>query len=171
MRVIPILVAALLSGCGTVADPDTDANLATTAIVQQPFELEVGESTLIEAARARITFVGVVADSRCPTNELIDCVWEGDGAVLIAVDPAAGGPFSVTLHTTLDPKTVVIGPVVLELTSLAPVPETTAPIPTDVYVATFVVQEALDRSNRLADSLSQRLRELEGQLRTDSLFP
>jgi hypothetical protein len=83
----------------------------------------------------------VVGDSRCPSNALILCVWEGDGAILVEIAPLGGGDARAdTLHTTLDPKSVLMGTVLLEFLRLDPYPTDVTPIPLDTYEATFTVR-------------------------------
>ena len=139
MRAIGLLTIALTLACSSTTSPDM-AQLAATPDLGQPFELRVGEWAFVAQADLRVQFVGVPADSRCPSKALILCVWEGDGAVLVESVQAGAAPRSDTLHTTLDPRLLDLGNVALELDRLDPYPETIDPIPSGEYVATFVVR-------------------------------
>lgn len=125
--------------CSSVSDPGEGADLAVATQIDQPFELRVGERAFVEEADSYLRFVEVRDDSRCPSDALILCVWEGDAAVVVDIEPVGGTAGEWTLHTTLDPKEVDLGAFALRLNGLAPYPETTDPIPADDYVATFEV--------------------------------
>lgn len=140
MRISWLSILALAVGCSSIDGPDEGIELAVTADFDAPFALKVGERALIEDAGVHLRFLEVAGDSRCPINSLILCVWEGDGA--IAVEVTHDGDYARTdiLHTTLDPKVLDLGAVLLELQSLEPYPETVTPIPAEEYVATFVAR-------------------------------
>ncbi len=135
-----LLPLALATACAPVSSPDGDPDLATIPIIDQPFDLRVGERAFVEDASSYVRFREVSGDSRCPSEALILCVWEGDAVVLLELDPEGGPQRLSGLHTTLDPKALDLGPVVLHLEELAPYPRTTAPIPPEEYVATFVLR-------------------------------
>lgn len=141
MRTEWFLMIALTAGCTSTTGPGSSPDLAATPNLDQPFALQIGERAFVDEAGLYVRFVDVVADSRCPSNALILCIWEGDGAVLVEVDPLEGEALSETLHTALDPKALDLGSTVLELEGLDPYPTTTTPIPRKQYVATFVVRE------------------------------
>jgi hypothetical protein len=130
MRTGWLLMLAVGAGCTSTTDPDFG----------QPFALHVGEQAFVEEASLYVRFLEVEDDSRCPSNALILCVWEGDGAIVVEVTPLTDNTLTDTLHTTLDPKVLDLGTVVLELQRLDPYPETVTPIPPEEYVATFVAR-------------------------------
>ena len=130
---LPLVV--VLWSCTSVAGPE----YAATAALDQPFELRVGERVRVERAGLELHFVEVSEDSRCPSNALILCVWEGDAAVVVEITPFHGTARTDTLHTTLDPKEVDVGSLVLRLERLDPYPQDVTPIPVDDYVASLVL--------------------------------
>ena len=130
---LPLFV--FLWSCTSVAGPEYDA----TAALNQPFELRVGERVRVQHAGLELHFVEVGEDSRCPSNALILCVWEGDAAVVVEITPFQRTTRTDTLHTTLDPKEVDVGSLVLRLERLDPYPEDVTPIPVDDYVASLVL--------------------------------
>lgn len=137
-RWFPLLLLA--AGCNSAVSPAGTAQFEVVASLGEPFELKVGELALVEDANLNVRFFEVASDSRCPSLALILCVWEGDGAILVE---SAGSNFAGridTLHTTLDPKIIELGSVLLELLRLDPYPETTDPIPTEQYTARLVVR-------------------------------
>ena len=140
MRLRWIFSLTLIVGCSSTVGPDENIELAAMPDLDVPFELEIGERAFVEETGIYLRFVDVADDSRCPSNALILCVWEGDGAVVVEVEYSQGFTKTDTLHTTLDPKVLDLGAVILELEGLDPYPETVTPIPLDEYVATFVVR-------------------------------
>lgn len=141
MRTRWLASLTLVLGCTSTLAPDSGGSFAVAAGVGQQFTLKVGQRARIDAAGLAVRFVDVVADSRCPSNALIQCVWEGDGAILVEITPLGGGDArSETLHTTLDPKWVLMGTRLLEFLQLAPYPTDVTPIPVDDYRATFIVR-------------------------------
>jgi hypothetical protein len=139
-----ILVLVLVAGCFSVEGPEISGTFAVTPGLDEPFTLEVGERARVDGANLYLRFLDVASDSRCPSNALILCVWQGDAAVVIEIGPLVGDAAVDTLHTTLEPKSVPVSDGVLVLQHLAPYPEDVTPIPIGEYVATFVV-ESLSR--------------------------
>lgn len=129
--------AAMLWGCTAATGPDA----AVAVELDQPFELEVGEAAHFGAAGLEVRLAAIAGDSRCPSNALILCVWEGDAAVVVTVTPVNGKTLSDTLHTALEPKAVEVGSYLLRLESLQPYPEDVTPIPIGDYRATFLLTE------------------------------
>ncbi|NIM48623.1 MAG: hypothetical protein GTN62_02805 [Gemmatimonadales bacterium] len=140
MRAKWLLLPALVMGCASTTEPVLTGAFAAAPGLGQPFALKVGEWARIDEADLLVRFVEVVSDSRCPSNALILCLWEGDGAVLVEIAPQDGDALLDTLHTALDPKAVDLGAVTLELRRLDPYPWDVTPIPVEDYLATFVVE-------------------------------
>lgn len=134
---LPLLVT-LAAACATTTAPQ----LARTPRLEEPFQLKVGGRAEFEQEGFILRFIEVTADSRCPSNAFILCVWQGDAGVLVEIAPAQGDAVEDTLHTTLDPKSVSLGDVTLELVRLDPYPRDVEPIPVEEYRATFVVRRA-----------------------------
>jgi hypothetical protein len=141
MRTAWLLTPALVFGCTSTVGPVGGGAFAVAAKPGEQFTLKVGQRARIDDAGLSVRFVDVVGDSRCPSNALILCVWEGDGAILVEIAPLGGGDARAdTLHTTLDPKWVLMGTVLLEFLRLDPYPTDVTPIPLDTYEATFTVR-------------------------------
>lgn len=84
-----------------------------------------------------ITFEEVVADSRCPINAM--CIWAGDGEVIISF--SKDDLISQTsLHTTLEPKSVVVYDYLIRLNSLMPYPETDKEIKKEDYKIELIIK-------------------------------
>ncbi len=134
-----IVIAAFLplaAACGDLAAP-RPAEVASPAEVV----LRVGQQVRVDSTLS-LGFLAVPADSRCPSGPLILCVWEGDGAVQIAYAVGTGPSQPDTLHTTLDPKTVLFGGYAITLLELGPYPDSTEPIPQSRYAARFRVERS-----------------------------
>ena len=122
-----IVLAALAVACGSATEPT----------VGDEFRLDYGESVTVPEAELWLHFVDVVADSRCPSR--VQCVWAGDAAIAIEVASSLPGGDSKTdtLHTTLDPKSVMLGGYVLQLVRVDPYPDVPGGIPLGRYRITL----------------------------------
>ena len=117
---------------------------ATAPTVGDEFRLDYGESVTIADAQLWLHFVDVLEDSRCPTR--VQCVWAGDAAIAIEVASSLPGGDSTTdtLHTTLEPKSVLIGGLLLELRRVDPYPSVPGEIPRERYRITLRLRPMLD---------------------------
>ena len=108
--------------------------------VDRDFELRPGQTASIEGTGLSVAFVSVPEDSRCPVD--VQCVWAGNGGVSLVVTDASGAKSSVTLNTTLTPRSVRLAGYEISLTGLKPDPKQGAPIPLVNYVASLRVSKA-----------------------------
>jgi hypothetical protein len=108
------------------------------------FTLTVGERAILEAIDTSLRFLVVSSDSRCPSQA--QCVWAGDGAVVLEIAPTDADAAKDTLHTNPEsgPRAVALASYELELLRLDPYPETPGSIPSDQYRATLVLYEKLE---------------------------
>lgn len=139
------LLLAAAAGCGDApTGPDGNGALIE-ASVAEPGEVAVayGATVHVPALGLGIGFQELVEESRCPTNALILCAWEGNAAVDVALSLHGEAPFVARLNTTLEPKTVVHGPVRVTLVEVSPVPYDVGPIPVETYALRLLVQSAL----------------------------
>lgn len=143
MRYLWLIVPVLALGCDSATRPDPSDLAVGHPDLGEPFQLHVGERAVLDAVDLDVRFLEVGSDSRCPSNALILCIWEGDAAVVVETSPIGADARHHVLHTTLDPKSVVLGTVRLTLQVLDPYPVDVTSIPSEEYVATFVV-ETLD---------------------------
>lgn len=123
-----LATAPLLAACGSATGPE----------VGEEFELRVGERATLAELRLYVRFIQVTDDSRCPTRA--ECVWAGDGAVLLEIAPQDGDAYELTLHTLLDPKVASLGGVELSLVRLDPYPESPGSILPHEYVVTLTTR-------------------------------
>ena len=107
------------------------------AALDQEFELKLGQQVLIENERLKITFIGVAEDSRCP--EGVQCVWAGNGKVLLRLSKTRKRASMMNLNTGVDPKHDDYRGYDVKLVSLNPYPKKGVKIKKREYVATLVV--------------------------------
>jgi hypothetical protein len=127
LRIAALVVAAVASGgCFNPTGPD--------AVVNQPFQLKVGESATLPGGDW-VRFNRLVSDSRCPIDAL--CITAGDAVISVSFKV---GHLTTELHTTPPKSQISTSAYLLKLTELQPYPRASlSPKPED-YVATFVVQ-------------------------------
>ena len=140
MRVLWLLIPSLVLGCGSTVAPDLDPLEAVHPDLGEPFQLRVGERAVIARVDLDVRFLEVAGDSRCPSNALILCVWEGDAAIVVETSSKDADALHHTLHTNLEPMSVNLGSVRLILQRLDPNPEDVTPTPVGEYLATLVVE-------------------------------
>lgn len=104
-------------------------------VVDQDFDLAPGATATIDGGALTLTFDRVAADSRCPTG--VQCVWAGNGAVVLTVAPSSASKNSVTLNTMLPPHAATAAPYQISLVGLAPYPKQGSTIPSASYIATL----------------------------------
>lgn len=110
-----IVAAAALVGlaaCGTTL---------TSVPTDQAFELSPGETVLVAGTGARVTFVNVPADTRCPTTAI--CVTAGNAEVAVRIRGQLDADTTIVLNTTLDPKATDVNGLHVALEGLEPYPD------------------------------------------------
>jgi hypothetical protein len=105
-----------------------------------PVELAVGE-TAVFGDGLSVRFWNVPADSRCPTDEFIVCIWEGEAVVELQVSTALGGAQLVRLTTYGDRNAADVGDYRIELLQVTPAPVEAGPIPIDDYRIQVMVEQ------------------------------
>lgn len=139
-----VLVGVMLCGCEKSELVVDDTFAALPAVV----ELHVGESVRLPQDRLTVTFEGVTQDSRCPMGAA--CKWEGDAAARLTLRSVMSEAEDCTLHTTLNPKSINIGQLLLQLKGVEPYPTLDFPIDAKEYIATLAIDRPrarLDRAN------------------------
>lgn len=126
-RTASVALLVTLSACaGSPTAEDVSDDPATAGVV--PIEpggkvaLGVGETAEYAADALKVTYVRLVADSRCPTGAV--CVWEGDAEVLLRIVHGRSMAFEESLHTDsrTGPGELAVGPYVLSLVAVEPYP-------------------------------------------------
>lgn len=139
MRITTLMLPALLAGgvaaCGSSTGPAQDAGPR----LDEEFTLAVGQTVEITATSITLTFRQVAADSRCPSDALILCVWEGDAEATVAAR-SGDAPEDLALHTNAQFDVVAeYDGFHVRLISLDPYPAMTDPIPEEDYRLTLLV--------------------------------
>lgn len=126
-----LVLAVLLAGAACSNGPT-----GPDAVTGQPFDLKAGAASLLPDG-TWLKFDRVLSDSRCPMDAL--CVWAGDAAVAVTLQPARGAADSRELHTQPPGSQITYGSYTIALTALAPYPKSSQDIRPADYVATFIV--------------------------------
>lgn len=118
---------------------------ASDRIMDEPFELGVGESVTLKPDNVQVGFDTVISDSRCPIGVI--CIWEGEAQIKIQLSKQGSAPLSATLtirgyvtaKDTCCHKYIDINGYRIKLMQLDPYP--THPVPNDYtnYRATLLV--------------------------------
>jgi hypothetical protein len=129
MRVVLVVVAIVVASCGR--GPTSPGTVAGT-----PFELKTGATAMLPDG-TRLTFGGVLSDSRCPIDAI--CISAGDAAISVSFVSRDGTDAVRELHTQRSGSQISYGTYTIALTELQPYPRSTGPTNPADYVATFVV--------------------------------
>ena len=124
------LLAVGAIGCGNPTAPDQSPELALISASRE-IVLEYGEDIRLEGSVLRLSFGDVLEDSRCPVD--VTCVWEGNGKVVIGIAAGMGPTHSLTLNTSLEPRSVVWNKIRVTLLELTPAPYAGVGIPPEDY--------------------------------------
>jgi hypothetical protein len=127
------LLGFVLAGCdehNEVIDPGT-------LTFPLRVNLRAGESIRLPQLGFIARFDSVTSDSRCPLE--VDCVWQGDGATRLSVFRDMDQAVTCTLHTTLSPRLIELGDVVIQLKELQPYPRQPGIIPAGAYVVALEI--------------------------------
>ena len=134
--VLSMFTTVACAGSGAAVGSTNPVDKKVVA-VDQDFELAPGGTATIDGAAVTLTFDKVAEDSRCPTG--VQCVWAGNGAVVLTVAPPGESKYSVQLNTTLTPSTATAGTYRISLVGLKPYPKQGSVIPAASYIATLRV--------------------------------
>ena len=114
------------------------ATRAREVALDREFDIKIGEQVLVENERLRVTFSRVAEDSRCP--EGVQCIWAGNGRIVLRVSKARRRAADVRLNTGLEPKEATYRGYEVKLVKLDPYPKKEGgKIRKRQYVATLVV--------------------------------
>ncbi len=144
LLLLPSMACNRLDSGNGVTTPQ-EATLQETVDTASPeypimVELHPGESATLPHDTMVITFERVTGESRCPIG--VVCVWEGDGAVKLVLQPRTAPAETCTLHTTLEPKSIIAGTSEIRLKELSPYPVYGKEIDPSEYLATLEIKPA-----------------------------
>lgn len=126
---------------GCIALLLTGACAASTATVplDDTVTLEPGRAVRVTDVPARITFVSVRADSRCPAD--VTCVWAGNAEVVLKVeDDRLPDDTIIVLNTGVEPRSGRVGDLRIELLDVAPDTRSSSPVPASRYRASIILR-------------------------------
>jgi hypothetical protein len=105
----------------------------------QPFDvvLAPGDRVVVDDTFT-IVFHDVAEDSRCPTD--VECVWQGNAAVVLKLTAGSGPAFTMTLNTGVPSDTGEYAGYRIQLTDLNPKPVSTRAIQRAEYRATLHIE-------------------------------
>jgi len=112
--ILTLLCAPL--GCAT--DGQTGPNQEQSLLPDTTVTLRAGQSAVFGGVR--VTFLQIVADSRCP--EGAQCVWAGEAAVKLGFTPAAASSQELVLHSSSSPTASTLLGLRVKFLSLRPGP-------------------------------------------------
>jgi hypothetical protein len=129
--VLILLVASVVSGCEEHNEVINPGTISFPVSVN----LRAGESVRLPQIGLIARFDSVTSDSRCPLG--VDCFWQGDGATRLSVFRDMDQAVTCTLHTTLSPRLIEVGDLVIQLKELQPYPRQPGIIPPGAYLLTL----------------------------------
>lgn len=65
--------------------------------------MRLGETVSVDGEGPTITYERLLEDSRCPLD--VQCIWAGNGRILLTLAIAGSAPAGLELNTMLEPKT------------------------------------------------------------------
>jgi hypothetical protein len=128
----------LLAACSSPARDVLSLPTAPTSTVPMgsDFTLAPGESVVVNASGLTITFLRVSSESRCPTDALILCAWEGSATAAMTARNGAGVR-EFALETYAPRSQATLDGLVVKLLGVTPAPRTLDSIPPASYRATL----------------------------------
>jgi len=111
----------------------------TEAVINQEFNIKVGESAVLVDQGMVIKFKFVGDDSRCPTGAV--CVWEGNATVILELKNSNLDTLTANLNTSIEPKIVNFSNLIIELKSLTPYPKLNESINPNDYVTKLLIRK------------------------------
>src|SRR5438105_15759646 len=101
--ILTLTIAAVgCAGSGAAVGSNNPVGAKVVA-VDQDFDLSPAGTATIDGGALTLTFDKVAEDSRCATG--VQCIWAGNGAVVLTVAPPGGSKYSIQLNTNLTPNT------------------------------------------------------------------
>lgn len=107
------------------------------AALDQEFEVGIGRQVSIRKEGLTISFASVAEDSRCP--EGVQCVWAGNGKIVLRLSKAGRRASLIRLNTTTDPRQANYRGYEIKLVNLSPYPKKDMPVKRKAYVVTLLV--------------------------------
>lgn len=129
-KALSLAFAALAAACALATEPGT-------APLDREFGVREGEQVTVDEGTLTLRFQDVTQDSRCPVGA--QCVWAGEGVVLLRLAQAGHEPAEVTLRTTPGKESGSYEGYRVTLRRLDPAPRAEGS-PPETYLATLQVE-------------------------------
>jgi hypothetical protein len=152
-QIFLILVGLLaISASSLVHDSFAQSSESSSeAELDSKFLLQPTQSAQIKSEELKVTFVTVLADSRCPAD--VVCVWQGRADIELFVQKGDDEGITVYLSVGGDssPEKLVFDMYLIQFLELAPYPYSTQTIKPEEYTATIKIskQEEMQEENIL----------------------
>jgi hypothetical protein len=110
-----------------------------TAVLNEAFQLKVGESASIASEGLTIKLVDVPEDSRCPTD--VQCIWAGRTKVALSATKGGVdlGAFNITTEPGAEGSAGAIAGYLVRVSGVSPSPLSTKQIQKSDYLITLIV--------------------------------
>jgi hypothetical protein len=125
-----LLLAAMVAACAATTEPGS-------ASLDRDFLVREGQQVLVDGERLTIRFQDVTEDSRCAVD--VQCVWAGEGVVVLRLSEPGREAAEVTLRTTEGKNAGTYGDYRVSLKNLDPKPRSGGS-PPETYIATLEVR-------------------------------
>lgn len=98
-----------------------------------------GQAVNIKSENLLIKFISVQEDSRCPKD--VNCVWAGNGKIIINVSQSNDNKKEFELNTNLNPTSITYQGYEIKLEKLNPYPHSKSKIEKSDYEAIFIIRK------------------------------
>jgi len=145
---LPILLGGLIIivlACGNEDFPDEAGEFNSAQLesvdLGDTLSLTSEEPIFVDSDKVRIELIEIIDDSRCPTEELILCIWEGQVTFKIKVTIRGTSTPLIRSISTADHATydAVKGSYTLSYASILPEKKRLEPIDIEDYIVKLVV--------------------------------
>lgn len=106
-------------------------------VLGTPWQMNIGETVLLEEGALRLTLDAVGPDSRCPID--VQCITAGEARMTLTVSVRRAAAESIQLRSLEGPMTI-IDHYAIRVVGLEPAPRAGVPIEPGAYRVTLVVE-------------------------------
>lgn len=137
-RSLALLPMLSMVACGG-GDGGGESTLRSESASELGRQFLLGYGETVDVGALSLEFIAVVDDSRCATDGIAVCVWEGNGRILLsATDGQLSEMLTLNTNSGFDTSVIFAGHVI-ELHRLDPQPVSTRRPDADDYAATLSV--------------------------------
>ena len=126
--------------CSRDAQETSSDELAARAVVESTYTLRIGGGQGISELKVMLWFDSLLSDNRCPAN--IECVWEGNAEVLLAlVSDVIGQRFTLNTSSRSGPTSFVFHDYCFSIDRLLPYPHLDSSYSVDDYILSVRIEK------------------------------